>query len=113
MLLRLFRQGTTGKQRFSQLFWMFQRGPIFNLLDREPGQLETRLLNDARLPSMRWTASITPHCAFAQIRALVPGAASTNETVAPVGVLLTQAIKPQYPRRDQILRWKKPNRQTQ
>jgi hypothetical protein len=101
MLLRLFRQGTTGKQRFSQLFWMCQRGPIFNLLGREPGNLETRQLNSARLPPrdrlprLRRIAHLHASVAHRVADfALVLGAVNINETVTPAGVLLIQAIRP-------------------
>ena len=81
MLLRLFRQGTTGKQRFSQLFWMCQMDAIFNSYGSESGKFETcRLLlfdNNGR--------------AFI----------NEIETVVRVRVVLIQPINPQDPQRDQ------------
>ena len=78
MLLRLFRQGTTGKQRFSQLFWMCDN-PMTSAL---------------RIRTHPWLAGVVDFV-------LVFGAVNVNQTLVRV------AIKPQGPRRDQILRRRK------
>ena len=84
MLLRLFRQGTTGKQRFSQLFWMCDN-PMTSAVAHSNASVDRRVVDFV----------------------VVFGAVNVNETLVRVGVVFIKAIKPQGPRRDQILRRRK------
>ena len=95
-----------GKQRFSQLFWMYQNGPLFNLQGRESGRFKTYqpLFFDHdwcafidKIEQLDYVRIAHPHASMARWVAdfvLVFCPVNVNEAVARVRVVLIQAIKP-------------------
>ena len=109
-LLTPFRQGTTGKQRFSRLFWMCQaqrlsaairkklaelqsvkrsRGPLFFNEYRCAVIDEIKQLNDVRIAHPNAPAAVG-----AANLVFVFCAVDVNEALASVGIVVVQSVQP-------------------
>ena len=95
----LFRQGTTGKQRFSELFWMCR------------SWANSRFNDDGRpvidqLEQFNYVGVAHPNAAMTRWAAdfvLVFCAMNVDEAVARIGIVLFQSLEPQDTRHHQVL----------